>query len=173
MLGICHRQTVNSSKGGFTLVEIVIVVAAMGILFGVLGILLSNMQTQKQQLLAENELKQNLMLAMTAINKDFTLAINAKWSENQLIIYQAKETIIYTLAEDAMAKEHLYPLEGNVLYRRTEGGRNQPMANFINTFSVQYDGQEFTVALTGCAYEQDYNLQQTFTPGALSWHYFY
>lgn len=57
----------------------------------------------------------------------------------QLVLQQPRTGIQYTLGIDQQATEHLYPLEGKILYRKENIQWNrQPMANFIETFTISY-----------------------------------
>lgn len=132
----CKQQ----KQAGFTLPELLVVLFLLSLLSAFLMQCLFTLTEQQKQRLAFLELEDNLNLAMDWLKADIekSCAVSA-CSQEQLVLQQPRTGIQYTLGIDQQATEHLYPLEGKILYRKENIQWNrQPMANFIETFTISY-----------------------------------
>ena len=129
------------SKKGLVLVELVVALALSSVLVLILTDVLMSMQQHKEQVLAENELAENLNYALGELAYDLRQAV---WvipqtdSVQLVLINEAGDTICYLLSADTMSDEHPYALQGQVLYRLENGGRKQPIANFLMQMTINY-----------------------------------
>lgn len=153
----CKRQQ------GFTLPELLVVLLLLSLLSSFLLRCFTTVARYQEQQLALLELEDNLALAMVWLRDDIaqSRAVTA-CTEEKLTLLQ--ETVIcYDLGTDQQEAEHLYSLEGKILYRKESTQWNrQPMANFIKTMTLYYydrQGQPTAepeavravgICLTGC-----------------------
>ena len=93
---------------------------------------------QHKQRSAMLELQDNLSLAIELLTRDIARSTSVLDCHAQQLTLQQENIISYSLGTDRQAQEHLYALEGKILYRQesTQGNR-QPMANFIDTITFQ------------------------------------
>lgn len=165
-------------KKGLTLVELVIAMAIASVLLLVLTEGFLAMGQYRGRILARTELEENLNFAMGEITQDLRQAV---WvlekSDDQLILVnEAGETICYQLAPDTMSQQHPYDLQGQVLYRSVDGGKNQPIANFITVMEIRMlietETEQITavqVALKGQVQGDDIRSEKKLPVGGLSW----
>ena len=128
------------SQSGFTLVELLVVLCLLSVLFSFFLQTFLFAMAQFHNRMALMELEENLAIAADAIASDGVNSIAVETCEpDSLILLTETDRIVYTIAQDLQAKEHLYKLTGKTFYRRenTQGTR-QPMANFISAFCVSY-----------------------------------
>ena len=171
------------SKKGLVLVELVVALALSSVLVLILTDVLMSMQQHKEQVLAENELAENLNYALGELAYDLRQAV---WvipqtdSVQLVLINEAGDTICYLLSADTMSDEHPYALQGQVLYRLENGGRKQPIANFLMQMTINYQtgaaqtGAEESItavqiSLSGQAGEKMVTMTRTLPVGGYWW----
>ena len=171
------------SKKGLVLVELVVALALSSVLVLILTDVLMSMQQHKEQVLAENELAENLNYALGEFAYDLRQAV---WvipqtdSVQLVLINEAGDTICYLLSADTMSDEHPYALQGQVLYRLENGGRKQPIANFLMQMTINYQtgaaqtGAEESItavqiSLSGQAGEKMVTMTRTLPVGGYWW----
>ena len=171
------------SKKGLVLVELVVALALSCVLVLILTDVLMSMQQHKEQVLAENELAENLNYALGELAYDLRQAV---WvipqtdSVQLVLINEAGDTICYLLSADTMSDEHPYALQGQVLYRLENGGRKQPIANFLMQMTINYQtgaaqtGAEESItavqiSLSGQAGEKMVTMTRTLPVGGYWW----
>ena len=141
------------SNRGFTLVEVIITIAISSIILVCLTEMVFFMDNQQKNMIARIELQQNLTMALDSIAADVENSRDViGYGDSNLLakslnlrkvrLNRQGETydqrIDYQLAIDPMEGQHLFPLKGKVLYRKTDGGQNQPIANFIIDLTFEY-----------------------------------
>ena len=163
-------------KRGLTLVELVVALGIASVLLAVLTQAFWAMERQQAQVLALHELAENLHFALDEIDADLKRAV---WvitaEEGQLALRnESGQRIRYVLKRDSMAERHPYELTGLVLYRSTDGGQNQPVANFIQQLSLEAVREAelitaVTVSLSGEAAGETITVTRTVPVGGLAW----
>lgn len=143
-------------KKGFTLVEIMVVLAVSALVMLVVTEIFLAMHDQKSQLLAEVELQENLSRALEKIGEDIRYSDGvAGYSGEYLLAHeltlytwvrdgagrQSYQMVNYTIAVDPVGQVHPFKLSGYVLYRKENQGQNQPIANFIDQLTFAYYDQ--------------------------------
>lgn len=171
----------RKAQEGFTLIELVVTLALCSVLLLAVTDSFTDWLKQKEQVLAESELAENLNYAMGELAYDLRQAV---WvipqpdSAELVLVNEAGDTIRYQLSSDTMSEEHPYLLSGQVLYRLENGGRKQPVANFVAQLSVGYtyeaeaaDGSVTAVQirLSGQAQEKTLTLERTLPVGGYWW----
>lgn len=137
---------------GFTLPELLVVLFLLSLLLSFLLRCFFTIENQHRQHLALLELEDNLTLAITDMAEDISKSTVVLNCEEEQLTLQQNKIIYYTLGVDQQEAEHLYPLEGKILYRRESSQWNrQPMANFITAMHFSYfdaSGQHTTDCLS-------------------------
>jgi prepilin-type N-terminal cleavage/methylation domain-containing protein len=124
---------------GFTLPEVLVVLCLLSILLPFLLRCFFTIAEQQKQRTALGELEDNLLIAAETLTGDIAGSTAVLSCEENQLVLQKKTVIYYTLGTDEQAKEHFYPLEGKILYRRESSQWNrQPMANFLETLTFFY-----------------------------------
>lgn len=160
-------------KQGFTLPELLIVLLLLSLLSSLLLRCFMTVSTQQEQQLALLELEDNLAIAQAWFRDDITQSSAVLDCAAEQLTLRQKQIVSYTLGNDQQKTEHLYPLEGKILYRKESTQWNrQPMANFIETLTISYynaQGNPTTepvavcavgVQLTGCWRDRQITKQQ-------------
>lgn len=163
---------------GFTLIELIVTLALCSVLLVILTDSLLQWQRQKTQILAENELAENLNYAMDELAYDLRQAV---WILPQsergklVLVNEAGDTISYELSGDTMSEEHPYQLAGQVLYRKENGGRRQPIANFLAEMIITYPEEGdapvsvVRIRLNGQTSAKMLSLERTLSVGGYYW----
>lgn len=168
------------NKKGLVLVELVVALALSSVLLLILTDVFMHLQQHKEQALAENELAENLSYALGELAYDLRQAV---WvlpqadSAQLVLVNEAGDTIRYLLSADTMSGEHPYALQGQVLYRLENGGRKQPIANFLTQMTMSYSRQAgaeeivtaVQICLSGQAGEKIVTLTRTLPVGGYWW----
>ena len=160
-------------KQGFTLPELLVVLFLLSLLSSFLLRCFAAVAGQQEQQLALLELENNLAIAQSWLGDDIAKSSAVLDCAAEQLTLQQDQLVSYTLGTDQQITEHLYPLEGKILYRKESTQWNrQPMANFIETLTIfYYDAQgqptvdstavcAVGVQLTGCWREQQITKRQ-------------
>lgn len=133
------KQHRGISQRGFTLPEMLVVICITSMLLSFFLQCFFTVSEQHKQRSAMLELQDNLSLAIELLTRDIARSTSVLDCHAQQLTLQQENIISYSLGTDRQAQEHLYALEGKILYRQesTQGNR-QPMANFIDTITFQY-----------------------------------
>lgn len=125
---------------GFTLPELLVVIVITGLVSSLLVFGTGHFLEVQTERLSRIELEQNFDYALDLICDDIRrgTAISGCIPDS-LTIFTEDAVISYSLAKDPQSGEHLYSLDGNVLYRKKSGQSvKQPMANFIEEMWFEY-----------------------------------
>lgn len=173
-----EARLVLKDEKGFTLIELIVTLALCSVLLVILTDGLLQWQRQKEQVLAENELAENLNYAMSELAYDLrqTVCILPQTEADKLVlINETGDTISYELSVDTMSEEHPYQLAGQVLYRKENGGRRQPIANFLSEMIIRYpeEGEApvrvVQISLSGQTPAKTLSLERTLSVGGYYW----
>lgn len=127
------------ARQGFTLPEILVAMCLLAMLLPFLLRCFFYISEQQKQLAALLELEDNLLLAVESLTNDIVSSTAVLDCDEKLLILWQDRIIYYDLGDDIEAGNHLYQLEGEVLYRRENIQQNrQPMANFIDELTFSY-----------------------------------
>lgn len=126
-------------RQGFTLSEVLVTICLMTLLLPFLFHCFFTMSEQQLQRAALLELEDNLLLAVEYLTMDIACSTAVLDCQEEGLSLQQNQIIYYDLGADLQADEHIYPLEGKILYRRESSQWNRrPMANFINSLTFSY-----------------------------------
>ena len=124
---------------GFALSEVLVAICLMALLLPFLFHCFFSISEQQKQRAALLELEDNLLLAVEYLTMDIARSTAVLECKEELLILQQNQIVYYDLGEDQQADEHIYLLEGKILYRRESSQWNRrPMANFIDTLIFFY-----------------------------------
>lgn len=134
-----RKQVQKRWKQGFTLPELLVVLILTALLLSFFLPCFFTLAEEHRQRMALLELEDNLLIAMEFLTADIAKSTAVLDCQEHQLVLQQEHTIYYNLGEDQQAQEHVYDLQGNILYRREKTQYNrQPMANFLKTLSLEY-----------------------------------
>lgn len=126
---------------GFTLIELLVIVTILSLLIPCLTSILGSNMTSFNAINNRNELQQNLRFTLNTIIQDIRNCkkINKESSAKEISLNLEDDTHIkYGLKMDNQKEEHLYNLEGKVIFREKNYGNKNPLANFIDNLKFLY-----------------------------------
>jgi len=125
------------NKRGMTLMEVLVVLLILGTVYNLIFTVYFSLQKQYNMIIEQNEVKENLALALEQIKADVINSQGVVRCRSDKL--ELAEGIIYQLKDDPQRGQHLYTsLTGYVLYRQENGKANQPIANFLQSMQVRY-----------------------------------
>ena len=132
-------RKIMTANQGFTLPEVLVALCLLAMLLPVLLRCFGTMAEQQRQRAALLELEDNLLLAVEILMGEIAGSTAVLDCAENCLVLQQDSVIYYDLGDDQQLKEHLYPLEGKILYRREDSQiARQPMANFVETLTFFY-----------------------------------
>lgn len=129
----------TAASRGFTLPEMLVTLCLLALLFPVLLRCFQTLAEQQRQRAALLELEDNLLMAVEILTREIAGSTAVLSCEENRLVLQQDSVIYYDIGDDLQMEDHLYPMEGKILYRREDSqSARQPMANFVETLTFFY-----------------------------------